>query len=172
MSSRCAPFDGCHRRVRYPEHQTRRSGFAGTARLLDRRSARKCLAPRTTCFFPGCLCRLSWPVVQKIAATSAAIHLSRPRFRGRSTIYLRTRKSGDRRSESSEPTYRWDTHRASGSPATRSYVTLVFGVVCMEKAPEISRSQGRSVGSLAVTYSGMPEEHTTIGVERLHFRVR
>src|SRR5207245_6912950 len=74
---------------------------------------------RSSDLFPGCLCRLSWPVVQKIAATSAATHLSRPRFRGRSRIYLRTRKSGDRRSESSEPIYRLGTHRGSGNPATR-----------------------------------------------------
>jgi hypothetical protein len=32
--------------------------------------------------------------------------------------------------------------------------------------------QGFSFRSLAVTYSGMPEGHTTIGAERFHFRVR
>ena len=32
--------------------------------------------------------------------------------------------------------------------------------------------RGFLVGSLAVTYSGMPERHTTIGAERFHFRVR
>ena len=32
--------------------------------------------------------------------------------------------------------------------------------------------RGFSVKSLAVTYSGMPEGHTTIGAERFHFRVR
>ena len=32
--------------------------------------------------------------------------------------------------------------------------------------------RGSLVGSLAVTYSGMPERHTTIGAERFHFRVR
>ena len=42
----------------------------------------------------------------------------------------------------------------------------------IEKAPEIFRPQGLSVRSLAVTYSGMPERHTTIGAERFHFRVR
>ena len=42
----------------------------------------------------------------------------------------------------------------------------------IEKAPEIFRPQGLLVGSLAVTYSGMPERHTTIGAERFHFRVR
>jgi hypothetical protein len=31
---------------------------------------------------------------------------------------------------------------------------------------------GLSFRSLAVTYSGMPEGHTTIGAERFHFRVR
>src|SRR4051794_29809208 len=33
-------------------------------------------------------------------------------------------------------------------------------------------NRGFSVKSLAVTYSGMPERHTTIGAERFHFRVR
>jgi hypothetical protein len=41
-----------------------------------------------------------------------------------------------------------------------------------KKTPEVERPQGFSVRSLAVTYSGMPERHTTIGAERFHFRVR
>ena len=41
-----------------------------------------------------------------------------------------------------------------------------------EKTPEVFRPQGFCVSSLAVTYSGMPERHTTIGAERFHFRVR
>ena len=41
-----------------------------------------------------------------------------------------------------------------------------------KKTPEVERPQGFFVRSLAVTYSGMPERHTTIGAERFHFRVR
>lgn len=40
-----------------------------------------------------------------------------------------------------------------------------------KKPPPVSR-RGLSFESLAVTYSGMPERHTTIGAERFHFRVR
>ena len=40
-----------------------------------------------------------------------------------------------------------------------------------EKPPPVSQ-RGFLVESLAVTYSGMPERHTTIGAERFHFRVR
>ena len=40
------------------------------------------------------------------------------------------------------------------------------------KTPEIFRPRGLRIRSLAVTYSGMPERHTTIGAERFHFRVR
>ena len=41
-----------------------------------------------------------------------------------------------------------------------------------KKKPLLVSQQGFSFRSLAVTYSGMPEGHTTIGAERFHFRVR
>ena len=37
---------------------------------------------------------------------------------------------------------------------------------------DLSTSGAFTFKSLAVTYSGMPERHTTIGAERFHFRVR
>ena len=40
------------------------------------------------------------------------------------------------------------------------------------KTPGAFRLRGFPVKTLAVTYSGMPEGHTTIGAERFHFRVR
>ena len=40
------------------------------------------------------------------------------------------------------------------------------------KSPRRSPSGGFRFKILAVTYSGMPERHTTIGAERFHFRVR
>src|SRR5215472_2990330 len=40
-----------------------------------------------------------------------------------------------------------------------------------KKPPPVSR-RGLWFEILAVTYSGMPERHTTIGAERFHFRVR
>ena len=44
---------------------------------------------------------------------------------------------------------------------------------CPKKKPPPDRSDGGFVfKSLAVTYSCMPEGHTTIGAERFHFRVR
>ena len=41
-----------------------------------------------------------------------------------------------------------------------------------KQTPEASRPRGFVIKSLAVTYSGMPAGHTTIGAERFHFRVR
>src|SRR6202034_1283247 len=47
---------------------------------------------------------------------------------------------------------------------------------CMHRSEKkkalLVSQQGFSFRSLAVTYSGMPEGHTTIGAERFHFRVR
>src|SRR5579872_5981646 len=40
------------------------------------------------------------------------------------------------------------------------------------KTPGTLRLRGLHDEILAVTYSGMPERHTTIGAERFHFRVR
>src|SRR6185437_7771552 len=40
------------------------------------------------------------------------------------------------------------------------------------KNPGGASLRGLSESILAVTYSGMPERHTTIGAERFHFRVR
>src|SRR3569833_4655611 len=37
---------------------------------------------------------------------------------------------------------------------------------------DLSTSGASLFKSLAVTYSGMPERHTSIGAERFHFRVR
>ena len=44
--------------------------------------------------------------------------------------------------------------------------------VVQKKAPRSEDLRASLFESLAVTYSGMPKRHTTIGAERLHFRVR
>ena len=54
---------------------------------------------------------------------------------------------------------RLPSHRRAGRTAKR-------------KTPDGCFRRGLSLKSLAVTYSCMVEDHTTIGAERFHFRVR
>ncbi len=72
---------------------------------------------------------------------------------------------------------------ARDCPQTRGIEPSAFGRPCRSRgssdrgrsqrnAPETARPRGRSIWSLAVTYSGMACGHTTIGAGRFHFRVR
>jgi hypothetical protein len=50
--------------------------------------------------------------------------------------------------------------------------SFAFSAAQMKKPLKSFDLRGFPFESLAVTYSGMPEGHTTIGAERFHFRVR